>query len=70
MSPGTGERKQETEIGLDVFRDDLTEFIGRAAFGGERFIVTRNGKQAAGLVPMKDLERLRELDAELSGEAA
>ena len=53
----------ETEIGADAARTGLTELMGRVAFGNERIILTRNGKQAAALVPMKDLESLRTMDA-------
>ena len=63
MTETDGDRKQETEVGADAARDGLTELMGRAAFAGERFILTRNGKQTAALIPMKDLERLRALDA-------
>jgi prevent-host-death family protein len=70
MADGTAERKEETEIGAEAARIGLTELMGRAAFAGERFILTRNGKPAAALVPIKDLERLRELDAEQSEKVA
>lgn len=54
--------KGEVEVGADVARRDLTELMGSAAFGGKRFVLTRNGKRVAALIPMSDLERLRELD--------
>jgi prevent-host-death family protein len=57
------DRKNETEVGSEDARRDLTELVGRAGFANERFIITRNGKQAAALIGMRDLERLRSLDA-------
>lgn len=41
----------------------LSELLNRAAYAGERIVVTRNGKPTAALVGMDDLERLRALDA-------
>lgn len=55
--------KGEVEVGADVARRDLTDLMGSAAFLGKRFVLTRNGKRVAALIPMKDLERLRQLDA-------
>jgi prevent-host-death family protein len=55
-------RKPETEVGLEDARRDFTELMGRAGYGGERFVLTRNGKPAAALVSIPDLERLRSLD--------
>jgi prevent-host-death family protein len=54
--------KGYAEIGADAARVGLTQLMGRVAFGNERIILTRNGKQAAALVPMKDLERLGTFD--------
>ena len=63
MADGTAERKEESEVGMEAARVELTDLMDRAAIAGERFIVTRNGKARAAIVPIKDLERLRELDA-------
>lgn len=41
----------------------LSELVNRAGFGNERIVLTRHGKQAAALIGLKDLERLRALDA-------
>lgn len=58
---GTG--KPVEEVGMDVLRDSLTDVVGRAGFANERFVVTRSGKPIAGLIGMRDLERLLALDA-------
>jgi prevent-host-death family protein len=55
--------KVETEVGTEDVRRGLTELMGRAVFGYERFVITRNGKPYGALIGMKDLERLRTLDA-------
>jgi prevent-host-death family protein len=37
-------------------RDRLTELLNRAAFKGERFILTRNGEDIAAIVPASLVE--------------
>jgi len=41
----------------------LSEFIGRVAFGHERVLVLRRGKPVAALVSVEDLRRLEVTDA-------
>ena len=36
-------------------RGDFSEILSRVAFGNERVVVCRHGKEAAALVPMHDL---------------
>jgi prevent-host-death family protein len=40
-------------------RDNPAELISRAAYGKERIILARRGKQLAAVVPIEDLRRLR-----------
>lgn len=63
MADQDGPSKTVEEIGMDTLRDALTDVVGRASFANERFVVTRNGKPIAGLIGVKDLERLLALDA-------
>lgn len=63
--PGT----ESKDVGLEEVaaaevRDRLTELMNRANIANERIVLTRNGKQTAALVGIRDLERLRALDAE------
>ena len=51
-----------TELPVQDFRKNLSDHLDRAAFKGERFVVTRNGKPRAALVSIEDLRRLEELD--------
>lgn len=44
------------------FRSDLASVMGRANFGHERIAVTRNGKVAAVLIGVEDLELLEQLE--------
>jgi prevent-host-death family protein len=57
------ERKDEPQVGAEDARRDLTELMGRAGYGNERIVLTRNGKPAAAIIGLADLERLRALDA-------
>ena len=47
-----------SSVGLEDLRADLTDLVSRAAYVGERFLITRNGKPIAALVPASDLDRL------------
>lgn len=43
-------------------RKNMAELLNRAAYGGERFVVTRHGKELVAIVPLEDatlLDRLR-----------
>lgn len=55
--------KGEVEVGAEDARKGLTELMGRAGFGDERIVLTRNGKPTAAIIGMADLDRLRALDA-------
>lgn len=52
------------EISTAETRKHMAELLNRAAYGGERFVVTRHGKELAAIVPLSDvtlLDRLRSL---------
>ncbi|HSM60886.1 MAG TPA: type II toxin-antitoxin system Phd/YefM family antitoxin [Longimicrobiales bacterium] len=54
-------------------RKNMAELLNRAAYGGERFVVTRHGKELVAIVPVDDatlLERLRALLEKRDYEAA
>jgi prevent-host-death family protein len=54
-------------------RKNMAELVNRAAYGGERFVVTRHGKELVAIVPLEDvtlLERLRSLVARREYESA
>lgn len=66
MDETKAERKEvqpDNVIDAKSFRRNLGEYLDRIGFGDQRFILRKNGKDRGALVPMKDLERLRELDA-------
>ena len=54
-------------------RRNIAELVNRAAYGGERFVVTRHGKELVAIVPLQEatlLERLRGLLERRDYEAA
>ena len=38
-------------------RKNMAELVNRAAYGGERFVVTRHGKELAAIVPLAEAGR-------------
>jgi prevent-host-death family protein len=54
-------------------RKHMAELLNRAAYGGERFVVTRHGKELVAIVPLEEvtlLDRLRTLLSRKDFEAA
>jgi prevent-host-death family protein len=53
---------QPTEIPASAVRGQISEVISRVAYGGERVIISRNGKAQVAVISISDLDRLRQLD--------
>src|ERR1043165_10313324 len=53
---------QPTEIPASEVRGQISEVISRVAYGGERVIISRNGKAQVAVIPIADLDRLQQLD--------
>jgi prevent-host-death family protein len=51
-------------------RKDLATTLNRVAFGGERIVLHRRGKDLAAVVPVEDLAMLEALEDRLDVEAA
>jgi prevent-host-death family protein len=51
-------------------RAHLSEALGRVAYGGERMLIGKRGKPMAALVPIEDLQTLRELEDRLDHQSA
>jgi prevent-host-death family protein len=51
-------------------RKNLAEAVNRAAYGGERVIVERQGKPVAALVSLRDVELLKQLEDQRDLQAA
>ena len=51
-------------------RKQISEIINRAAFGKERMILTRRGKELVAVVPIEDLKLLEALEDRIDLEEA
>jgi prevent-host-death family protein len=51
-------------------RESFAEIVNATAFGRERVVFTRHGKEVAALVPMSDLELLQQLECIIDLEEA
>jgi len=50
------------QVSTGEARKNLAELLNRSAYGGERFVVTRHGKELVAIVPVEEaslLERVR-----------
>jgi prevent-host-death family protein len=53
-----------TRLNVSKARDEFPELVNRAAYGGERTIVSRRGKDLAAVIPIEDLRLLEKLARE------
>ncbi|MGA2060399.1 MAG: type II toxin-antitoxin system Phd/YefM family antitoxin [Thermoguttaceae bacterium] len=58
------------EIGVAEIRSNLAEVINRVAYGGERIILQRRGKQVLAMMPMEDLELITSMEDKADVKAA
>ncbi|HEY2381544.1 MAG TPA: type II toxin-antitoxin system Phd/YefM family antitoxin [Terriglobia bacterium] len=49
-------------VSVKDMRDHIAEIVNRAAFGKERILVTRHGKNVAAIVPVEDVETMEYLE--------
>lgn len=57
-------------VSVSKLKNALSEYLNRAAYGGERVIVASRGKPKAAVISVADLERLEEMeDAQAAREA-
>jgi len=55
------------KIGLTAARRTLPDLAARASYGGERFIITRHGRDDVALIPIADLRALEAFEAGSKG---
>lgn len=51
-----------TRITAAKLRDELTDTLNRVAYGGERMVLERYGKELVALIPLRDLELLYDME--------
>ncbi|MEO5657786.1 MAG: type II toxin-antitoxin system Phd/YefM family antitoxin [Nitrospiria bacterium] len=64
-----GEVYTMTKLSTVKARDQFSDVINRAAFGKERVVLTRRGKDLVAVVPMEDIELLQALEDRLDLDA-
>ena len=50
-----------TTLAVSDARRELADVVDRVKYKGERFILSKNGKRAAAIIPVEDLEALERL---------
>ena len=50
-----------TAISVAEARSDLAELLNRVAYGKERLVITRHGRELAAIVPVEDLKAIDRL---------
>lgn len=58
------------EITSSEARKKFSDIINRTAFGKERMVITRRGKDLAAIIPLEDLELLKRIEDELDAREA
>ena len=59
-----------TKISTVEARDRFSDLVNRAAFGKERIVLTRRGRELVAVVPIEDVELLRRLEERIDLEEA
>ncbi|MBA3343420.1 MAG: type II toxin-antitoxin system Phd/YefM family antitoxin [Gemmatimonadaceae bacterium] len=59
-----------TRIPASEARLQFAEVVNKVAFGGERILLHRHGKDVAAIVPVEDLRLLEDLEDRIDLEAA
>jgi antitoxin Phd len=59
-----------TRIAATELRSNFAEACNRVAYGGERILLERHGKDVAALVSVRDVELLQQLEDRIDLEAA
>jgi len=68
--PGARTASSSLRIALSDARGRLSDTVNRVAYAKDRITLHRHGKDLVAIVPVEDLERLRELEDLLDIEAA
>lgn len=59
-----------TRMGAKELRKEMSDALNRVAYGGERIVVERRGKEVAVLVPVEDAAVLERLEEQIDLEEA
>jgi len=65
-----GSEDEMTSVTISQARQGLSDIFDKVAFGRERIVVERRGKQRVAIVPIEDMEALEALEDKLDLELA
>ena len=65
----TGAHTLTSSVPVRDLRENLSDILGRVAYGHERVLVTRNGRPAAVLIDVEDLLTLEQLEMAVDAQA-
>ncbi len=54
-----------TSYPLGAARGNFAEIINKVAYGGERIIITKHGKDAVAIIPLDDLNLLEAIETQI-----
>jgi prevent-host-death family protein len=57
-------------VSVTQFKEDLSEYLDRAAYGQERIVIVSRGQPKAAVIGIQDLEHLEELEDALAAQEA
>lgn len=57
-----------TTVSAEKARNSFSEIISHTAYSKERFVITRNGKKLAAIIPIEELEFLERMMERLEDE--
>lgn len=60
--PGLERRESVDTVSVSRLKNELSEFLNQAAYGGKRIVVTSHDKPKAAVISVEDLELLKELE--------
>jgi prevent-host-death family protein len=55
-------KAKKTSVSATAARQSFSESLNRAAYGGERVIIRRHGKEIAAVVPIEDLRLIEQME--------
>jgi prevent-host-death family protein len=64
LSETYGKEIRMTRLAASKAREDFSDTLNRVAYGGERIVLRRRGRDLAAIVPMEDLALIEKIEDE------
>lgn len=56
------DKTKKKSVSATAARQSFSESLNRAAYGGERVVIRRHGKEIAAVIPIEDLRLIEQLE--------